>query len=98
MPKGVFQIPYPVNEPVLSYKPGSPEREALQLAYNEMYNQAPIDVPMYIHGQAIRTANKRPISPPHEHSKVLGHYNYGDASHVKSAIDSAYRPGRLGQA
>lgn len=89
MPKGVFQIPYPVNEPVLSYKPGSPEREALQLAYNEMYNQAPIDVPMYIHGQAIRTATKRPISPPHEHSKVLGHYNYGDASHVKSAIDSA---------
>ena len=89
MPKGVFQIPYPVNEPVLSYKPGSPEREALQLAYNEMYNQAPIDVPMYIHGQALRTANKRPISPPHEHSKVLGHYNYGDASHVKSAIDSA---------
>jgi 1-pyrroline-5-carboxylate dehydrogenase len=89
MPKGVFQIPYPVNEPVLSYKPGSPEREALQLAYNEMYNQVPIDVPMYIHGQAIRTATKRPISPPHEHSKVLGHYNYGDASHVKSAIDSA---------
>lgn len=89
MPKGVFQIPYPVNEPVLSYKPGSPEREALQLAYNEMYNQAPIDIPMYIHGQAIRTSDKRPMSPPHEHRKLLGHYNHGDASHVKSAIDSA---------
>lgn len=89
MPKGVFQIPYPVNEPVLAYKPGSPEREALQRAYNEMYNQAPIDIPMYIHGQAIRTADKRPMSPPHEHSKVLGHYNHGDASHVKAAIDSA---------
>jgi 1-pyrroline-5-carboxylate dehydrogenase len=89
MPKGVFQIPYPVNEPVLAYKPGSPEREALQRAYNEMYNQEPIDVPMYIHGQAIRTNDKRPMAPPHEHKKVIGHYNYGDASHVQSAIDSA---------
>jgi len=89
MPKGVFQIPYPVNEPVLAYKQGSPEREALQRAYNEMYNQEPIDIPMYINGQAVRTADKRPMSPPHEHRKVLGHFNYGDSSHVHAAVDAA---------
>ena len=89
MPKGVFQIPYPVNEPVLAYKPGSPEREALQRAYNELYNQEAVDIPMYINGQAVRTADKRPMSPPHEHRKVLGHFNYGDSSHVHAAIDAA---------
>ncbi len=89
MPKGVFQIPYPVNEPVLAYKPGSPEREALQRAYNELYNQEAVDIPMYINGQAVRTADKRPMSPPHEYRKVLGHFNYGDSSHVHAAIDAA---------
>lgn len=89
MPKGVFSIPYPLNEPVGSYEPGSPERESLEAAYHEMYNQEPIDVPMYIGGDLVRTEDKRVMSPPHEHAKVLGHYNYGDASHVSRAIDAA---------
>jgi 1-pyrroline-5-carboxylate dehydrogenase len=29
------------------------------------------------------------MSPPHEHRKTLGHFNYGDASHVQRAIESA---------
>ena len=54
-----------------------------------MYNQEPIDVPMYIGGKEVRTNNKMPMNPPHEHGKVLGHFNYGDASHVNDAIDAA---------
>lgn len=57
--------------------------------YNKMYNQDPIDVPMYIGGEEVRTDDKRPMSAPHEHAKVLGHFNYGDASHVNAAIDAA---------
>ena len=89
MAHGTFQVPFPVNEPVLSYAPGSPEREELQDMYNKMYNQDPIDVPMYIGGEMVRTSEKRPMTPPHEHGKVLGHFNYGDSSHVVAAIDSA---------
>ncbi|WP_306643699.1 L-glutamate gamma-semialdehyde dehydrogenase [Sanyastnella coralliicola] len=89
MPKGVFSIPYPVNEPVLSYAPGSPEREELMEMYQEMYNQDPIDVPMYIGSEEVRTDDKRPMSPPHEHSKILGHFNYGTSAHVQQAIDAA---------
>lgn len=89
MPKGFFQIPYPGNEPVLSYKPGSAERDELQRAYHSLYNQEPIDIPMYIGGSLVRTSDKRPVSPPHEHKKVIGHYNYGDVGHVRSAISSA---------
>ncbi|NQX92290.1 MAG: aldehyde dehydrogenase family protein [Flavobacteriales bacterium] len=89
MPKAVYQVPYPANEPVLSYAPGSEEREELIATYQAMYNQEPIDVPMYIGKDLVRTSDKRPMSPPHDHKHVLGHYNYGDASHVEGAINAA---------
>lgn len=89
MANGVFNIPYPQNEPVLDYAPGSPERESLERTYREMYEQDPIDVPMYIGGKEKRTENKKVLAPPHEHGKVIGHFNYGDESHVKAAIDAA---------
>jgi len=91
MPKGIYQIPYPDNEPVLSYAPGSDELKSLLATYNKMYNQSPIDVPMYIGGEEVRTNKKMPMSPPHEHAKILGHFNYGDASHVQAAIDAALK-------
>lgn len=89
MPKGVFQVPQVINEPVRSYGPGTKDRDDLLNAYRAMYNQSPIDVPMYIGAEQIRTNDKRKMSPPHEHGKVLGHYSYGDASHVQQAIDAA---------
>lgn len=89
MPKGVYNVPMPINEPVKSYAPGNPERTELINVYNSMYNQSPIDIPMYIGGKEIRTNDKRPMSPPHEHQKVLGHYNYGTKEHVSMAIDAA---------
>ena len=91
MPKGIYQIPYPDNEPINSYEPGSPELKSLLAKYDEMYNQSPIDVPMYIGGKEVRTNNKMPMSPPHDHAKELGHFNYGDASHVQDAIDAALK-------
>lgn len=91
MPKGVFQVPYPTNEPVLSYAPGTDEREELISTYNEMLNQEPIDVPMYIGADEVRTDDKRPMSPPHDHQRVLGHFNYGGASHVEGAINAALK-------
>lgn len=89
MAHGTFQVPFPVNEPVLSYAPGSTEREELHNMYKKMYNQDAIDVPMYIGSEEVRTSDKRPMNPPHDHAKLLGHFNYGDASHVEAAIDAA---------
>lgn len=88
MPKGVFQVPFPTNEPVWDYTAGSPEREELMAVYKDFYNKQ-IDVPMYIGNQEIRTDDKRPMSPPHEHAHVLGHFNYGTSEHVSMAIDAA---------
>ena len=36
MPKGVYKLPEVKNEPVLSYAPGSPERQALKLKLAEL--------------------------------------------------------------
>ena len=89
MPKGVYQVPLPVNEPVKSYAPGSVEKTQLLAAYHELYNQAPIDVPMYINGKEVRTENKKRLSAPHEHQKTIGYYNVGEKKHVEDAINAA---------
>ncbi len=88
MANGVYNIPFPENEPVLGYAPGSPEKAELEAAYQELYNSV-IDVPMYIGDQEVTTNNKLPLNPPHEHAKVIGHGNMGDKTHVQAAIDAA---------
>lgn len=88
MSNGFFKIPYPKNEPVLNYAPGSAERQALQATLTELKNTA-ADLPMIINGQRVRTQNTISIHPPHELSHTLGVYHKGDVSHVNQAIDAA---------
>jgi 1-pyrroline-5-carboxylate dehydrogenase len=85
---GFFKVPTPVNEPVKSYAPGSPERAEVKQALQELKSRQ-ADIPMYIGGQEVRTNNKKPLNPPHEHQHVLGYFHEGDASHVQQAIDAA---------
>ena len=89
MSNAFFNVPKAVNEPVKSYAKGSPERAALLKEYERMYHQHPIDIPMYIGSKEIRTEAKKRMAPPHEHEKTIGHFNYGDSSHVHAAIDAA---------
>ena len=89
MANGRFNIPYPINEPVLSYEPGSPERAAVLEAYKQLYNGKDLDVPLYIGDEKVRTGTKIAMTPPHDHQHVLGHFNYGTAKHVDQAIDAA---------
>ncbi len=88
MSKGIYSVPYPINETVLSYGPGTPEREELKAKYKEMFNST-IDVPMYIGSEEVRTEKKVSMSPPHDHQHVIGHFNFGTKKHVKNAIDAA---------
>lgn len=88
MATGFFNVPTPVNEPVLNYAPGSEERVALKAALAEARAKE-IDVPMYIGGEKVTTDSKKPMSPPHDHQHILGHYNEGDATHVEAAINAA---------
>ena len=88
MSKGIYNVPYPINETVLSYGPGTPEREELKAKYKEMFNST-IDVPMYIGSEEVRTEKKVSMSPPHDHQHVIGHFNFGTKKHVEDAIEAA---------
>ena len=85
---GYFDYPLPKNEPVLNYAPGSPEKKALKQALQDLKSQA-LDIPMYIGAAEVRTSHTIPITAPHDHKLVLGHFHKGDRSHVSSAIDAA---------
>ena len=88
MAKGFFEVPYPDNEPVFSYEPGSLEREALKRELKRMRDRQ-ADIPMYIGGEEVRTDKKIAMSPPHDHQHILGHFHEGDAGHVEQAINAA---------
>lgn len=88
MPKGIYNIPTPTNEPVKSYFPGSTEKALVKAALKQMRAEQ-IDVPMVINGEEVHTSKKIKMSPPHDHQHVLGYFGEGDAKHVHAAVDAA---------
>ncbi|MCS7018078.1 MAG: L-glutamate gamma-semialdehyde dehydrogenase [Cytophagales bacterium] len=85
---GIFQAPFPTNEPVKSYAPGSAERQALKAAIADMRSRT-VDIPMYIGGEKIYTEQKQRLAPPHDHRHTLGYFSVGDSGHVEQAINAA---------
>ncbi|MBU2927540.1 L-glutamate gamma-semialdehyde dehydrogenase [Winogradskyella psychrotolerans] len=88
MGKGFFNVPVAVNEPVMSYAPGSAERKAVAEAYKSMFNSK-VEVPMYINGKDVKTGNTRTMSPPHDHAHIVGEYHIAEKQHVEDAISTA---------
>ncbi|MDO6820007.1 MULTISPECIES: L-glutamate gamma-semialdehyde dehydrogenase [Zobellia] len=87
MSKGFFHVPTAINEPIKSYAPGSPEREEVLEQYRSYFNGNE-DIPLYIGSQEIKTGNTKPMSPPHDHKHVVGHYHVAEKTHVTKAIDN----------
>ncbi len=85
MGKGFFQVPTAINEPVKGYAPGSPEREQVLEQYKAYY-ESQIEVPLYIGSKEVKSGNTKPMSPPHDHQHVVGHYHIAEKSHVQEAI------------
>lgn len=85
---GTFSYPMPVNEPVLNYGPGSPEKKRLKEVLAELKSQE-ADVPMYIGSKEVRTNKKVAMHPPHEKAHTLGYFHAGEEKHVHLAIEAA---------
>ena len=85
---GTFNIPAPHNEPVLSYAPGSPEREQLKDALRMLGGEV-ADIPVVVGGEEIRGAKTVPVVSPHRHQHVLGKVHQADRKTVQAAIASA---------
>ena len=88
MSNAYFKVPLPVNEPVKSYKPGSPEREELKKKIAELKSQQ-VEIPLIIGGKEIKTGNTEEIRIPHNHSHILGVYHKASKKEVDMAIEAA---------
>jgi len=85
----VTVVPMPVNEPVLTYSPGTAERSSLVARLTELTG-APIDLPMTIAGEQ-RLGSGEPIDvvQPHRHAAVLGTTRDASAGDVSAAVAAA---------
>ena len=85
---GRRRVPPPVNEPIKSYAPGSPERASLKARLKTMAAET-VDMPLIIGGKEIRTGDTATSVMPHDHAHVLGTYHKATAQHVADAIAAA---------
>ncbi|QGN56747.1 L-glutamate gamma-semialdehyde dehydrogenase [Nostocoides sp. HKS02] len=85
----VTQVPVPVNEPVLEYAPGSPERAALVVALAELGSTS-IDLPHTIAGKRVMgTGKKIEVRQPHAKRKLLGTMRNATVTDAQAAVDAA---------
>ena len=88
MNNAVINTPFPMNEPVLDYAPGSPEKEALKAALAELAGKE-IEIPLVIGGERVKTGRLGDCVMPHDHQHVLGRYHKAGPAEVQQAIDAA---------
>ena len=85
---GNRRVPAPVNEPVRSYAPGSPERAELKARLKAMAGER-VDIPLVIGGKEVRTGKTAQTVMPHDHAHVLADWHKADREHVEQAIAAA---------
>ncbi len=85
----VTQTPTPVNEPVLDYAPGSPERAELELALVRLGGER-VELPHTIGGKRVMGGGKRMyVRQPHAHRKVLGTLRNATLGDAQAAVEAA---------
>jgi len=90
MTHSISQVPFPTNEPILSYASGSDERQEVQKLYRQLY-KANIDIPMRIGSRDVRSGIIASMNPPHDHKHSLGTYHKAEAKHIKEAIEASLK-------
>ena len=88
MSKAISQVPFAVNEPVISYEPGSAEVKSLLATYKKMWAEK-IEIPMVINGKEVKTGDTVKLQSPQDHAHDFGFYHKGTMQHVDDAITSA---------
>jgi 1-pyrroline-5-carboxylate dehydrogenase len=88
MANGVFSVPDPRNEPVLTYAPGTPERVALKAQLAELGGRD-LEIPLVIGGREVRTGRIVEARVPHRHGHRLARWHQAGPAEVQAAIDAA---------
>ncbi|MGH7548052.1 MAG: L-glutamate gamma-semialdehyde dehydrogenase [Gemmatimonadales bacterium] len=82
------KIPVPVNEPVLSYAPGSAERAELTKTLKDLSSRH-VDIPLVIGGGDVRPGKTVDVVMPHCHRHVLAKVQQAGPAQVDAAIRAA---------
>ena len=88
MVNNVPRPPTPVNEPVLGYLPGSPERAALKAELARQENEI-LEIPCIINGEEVFTGDVVEQVMPHDHSHVIARVHMATKANVQEAIQAS---------
>ena len=88
MVNNVPRPPTPLNEPVLGYLPGSPERAALQKELDRQSSEI-IEIPCIINGEEIFTGDVVEQVMPHDHGHVIARVHMATKANVEEAIQAS---------
>ncbi len=88
MSNAKFSLPDPKNEPILSYQPGSPERQQLKEELAKLSGET-IEIPLIIGGKEVRTGNLGKCVMPHDHQHVMATYHKAGPKEVEAAIEAS---------
>ena len=78
----------PVNEPIMGYAPGSPERTALQNEIDRQFAEV-IEIPCVINGELVFTGNTVTQVVPHDHGHVLANVHLAGKAEMEAACEAA---------
>eukprot|EP01133_Synstelium_polycarpum_P019068 gene19068-22833_t len=81
-------IPKPINEPMLNYEVGSPQRKLLKEACNRLRNTK-YDIPCIVGGQEIRTGDIQSQLICSDNKKVLCTFHQANAEVLNKAVASS---------
>ena len=85
---GFARLPTPVNEPALTYSPGSDERARIKERLEQMLGER-IEIPAIIGGKDVATGDTLDVVCPHDHGHVLAVCHQVDEAIVGQAIEAA---------
>ena len=88
MVNNVPRPPTPVNEPVLGYLPGSPERAALKKELDRQSSEV-IEIPCIINGKEVFTGDVVEQVMPHDHNHVIARVHMATKANVEEAIQAS---------
>lgn len=88
MGNSIPNVQLPPNEKIRSHAPGSPERAELKAMLDELVAN-PVEIPLFIGGEEVRTGNIVEVTAPHDHSLVLARVHKGGEAEIKAAVEAA---------
>jgi 1-pyrroline-5-carboxylate dehydrogenase len=85
---GIVKVPRPLNEPILGFAPGTPERAALEAQIKTMLGET-LEIPLIIGGKEVTTGNLADCRCPHDHGHLLAQYHKAGPEEIEMAVGAA---------